>query len=152
MGHTNRNIAGAFKRTNRIVNQINKGLLHLLPIKIQDRDVTGIVYFKIDARVPFSIERYGFFNNRHQMAGNRIRAGKTCKRGKFIHQIANHLHLADDGLGTLLKYRIIHKLSIFSFEPLCGKGYGSQGIFNLMGDSPRDFTPGRHALTFFQFG
>ena len=102
--------------------------------------------------MPFPVKRNGFLNNGYQMAGNRIGAGKTRKGGKFIHQIANQLHLADNGLGALLKYLIIDKLCIFSFKTLGRKSYRGQRIFYLVGDSPGNFPPGRHSLTFFQFG
>ena len=57
MGHIDRYVTGTFNGTNGIVNQVYQCLLHLLSINVKDRDIAGIVNFKIDACVAFAIER-----------------------------------------------------------------------------------------------
>ena len=152
MGHIDLNVTGTFNGTNGIVDQIYECLLHLLAIDIERRDIAGVVNFKIDPCMAVPIQRQGFFNNRQQITGHWICAWKPGKGRKFIHQIANQFHLADNRLGALFKNRIIHKLCVFSLQTLGGKSDGGEWIFYLMSDSTGDFTPGGHALAFFQFG
>ena len=57
MGHIDLYVTVTFNSTNGIVNQIYECLLHLLSINVENRDIPGVVNFKVDPGVAIPIQR-----------------------------------------------------------------------------------------------